>query len=185
MARISIPEGVNLSDPGSGGYAQKLINTAVSTWHAVIAGGAPVAVTTAFTDPTATEADRIPELALAGGGTPGDYVITGTWNGVAQTETITTVAGATVKGDLPFDTITSLTGPDPVNNLTLNKGDSYASPPARAIWTGSTLGNISVQLASETAVQTVSNIPAFRDWPRRAVRVGVTLTTLTSPYFVW
>lgn len=185
MARIVVHGDTISSSPLGGGRTQKLINTAVSTWHAAFPGGAAVAVTTAFTDPSAAEADRIPELALAGGGTPGSYVLIGTWNSVDQTETIgPTVAGATVKGDLPFDTITSITGPDPVANLTLNRGDSHFDPPTRALWTGSTAGNISVQLSGETAVKTIA-LPSWRDWPRDVVRVGVTITTLTAPMAVW
>ena len=185
MPRIDLHTDVNAASALEGGGVQKLIDTALHAWHAAFPGGAAVAVTTAFTDPGTVEADRIPELALAGGGAAGSYVVTGTWNGAAQTETIgPTVAGATVKGDLPFDTITSVTGPDPVANLTLSGGDSYFDPPTRAIWTGTANGNISVQLDGETAVKTIA-VPAYRDWPRRVRRVGVTITTLTAPYAVW
>ena len=128
MARINIPIELIVArkkdDPAK---CRKLINATQSTWHAAFPGGAgPISVTTGFSTPSSVECDRIPELALTAGGTPGAYVITGTWNSAAQTETITTVAGSTVKGTKPFDTITSFAGPDPgvAKNVTLYMGDS-------------------------------------------------------------
>lgn len=196
MPRVDIRIELNQDRyPSAAGHVQKLINTAVTTWHAAFPGGGAVAETNpaTFTNPSSVEADRVPELALAAGGTPGTYVITGTWsfddagNPLAQTDSITTVANDTVKGSVPFDTITSIVGPDPVQPLTLNKGDSYFEPPARAIWTGSSTGALAVQLMGEDAVQLVPNLPASRDWPRRAKRVGATNagTTLTAPWAVW
>jgi len=185
MARVSVPAEMNVTHPNDGGRVQKLINLAVTTWHAAFPGGAAVNVTSGFTNPSSAEADRIPELALAGGGTPGDYVITGTWNGEAQSETLTSVAGSSVKGTKPFDTITSVTGPDPVANLTLNKGDSWADPPCRYLYTGSGSANCACQLIGESAVKTITGLPAGLDWKRRVRRVAHTTTTLTAPYFVW
>jgi hypothetical protein len=186
MARVSVPTWVPTDR--SGGHVQKLINTTVSTWHAVIAGGSAVNETSGFTNPDPDEADRIPELALAVGGTPGIYTITGTWNGDEQSDSILTVANATAKGSVPFDTITSLVGPDPVQNLTLNKGDSYFDPPVRWVYTGDTgPANCAVRLVGESAVKLVSALPAGLDWARRAVRVGASNsgTTLTNAYGVW
>ena len=191
MPAITVDNDINVDRyPNAAGSVQKLINLTQTAWHATIPGGGAVAVTTAFSDPSSAEADRIPELALAGGGTPGAYIITGTWNSDAQTETITTVAGSTVKGTKPFDTITSIVGPDPGANLDLYQGDSYAEPPARALWTGSAAGNAGVQLVGESAVKLVSNIPANRDWSRRVRRIthstdATSPTSLTAPYFVW
>jgi hypothetical protein len=190
MPRISLDQANNVGrTPTDQGTVQKLINLTAATWHAAFPGGAgAIAVTTGFTNPSAAEADRIPEVALTAGGTPGAYIIVGTWNSAAQTETITTVAGDTVKGTKPFDTVTSFSGPDPgpAKNVTLYAGDSYADPPARALWTGSAAGNAAVQLLGETAVKTIA-LPAYRDWPRRVVRVAHSGsgTTLTAPYMVW
>ena len=186
MTKITLPSEANSSHhPNVSGLVQKLVNVTQSLWHAQIPGGSAVNITSAFTDPSAAEADRIPELELAGGGTPGSYVITGTWNGEAQTETIVTVAGSTVKGNLPFDTITSLVGPDPVNALDIHLGDSSATPPSRAFWTGAAGGDLECQLDGETAVKVVAGLPADRDWPRRITRVGHDNTTIIVGHFVW
>jgi hypothetical protein len=186
MSKIVIPDKANASGhPNAAGTVQKLVNVVQSTWHAQIPGGAAVALVAGFTNPAAAQADRIPELALAAGGTAGAYVLTGTWNGAAQTETITTVAATTVKGNKPFDTITAMTGPDPVNALDIFLGDSYADPPARAFWTGATGGNVSCQLAGETVVKTIVGLPKDRDWPRRIRRIGHDATTITDGYLVW
>jgi len=186
MAKVSIPAAANSSlDPRSSGLAQKLLNTTQSTWHAQMAGGGAINETSGFTDPDAAECDRIPELELTVGGTPGEYVITGTWNGEAQTENITTIANDTVKGTLPFDTITSLTGPDPVQALDIHLGDSFADPPSRWLYTGNAAGNIEVQLANESSVKLVSALPAGLDWRRRVKRVAHDNATLTNAYLVW
>lgn len=171
----------------SGGVAQKPINLAVTAWHAAFPSGGAVNATSGFTQPSAAQADRIPQLALATGGTPGSYVLTGTWNGETQTETVgPTVAEATVKATKPFDTITSVTGPDPGADLTLQHGDSYADPPALALWTGDG-GDLECQLVGETAVQTITGLPANQDYRRRVRRVSPDNTTITTlkAYFVW
>jgi hypothetical protein len=161
----------------------------VATWRTAGAwpGGAAInEVTPAnFTNPSSAEADRIPEIALAVGGTPGSYVITGTWNSAAQTDTILTVANATVKGTKPFDTITSFVGPDPVAALTLNKGDSYADPPCRFISTGSADGNIACQLEDETAVGAAEAVDANSLYLYNVQRVATVTTTLVGAKFVW
>lgn len=187
MAKITVPERVNRNEALSGGVAQKIVNLTQSTWHAQAPGGAAIAWTSGFSIPDATEADRIPEVKLAAGGTPGAYVIVGTWNGVAQTETITSVANATVKGTLPFDTITSFTGPDPVNALDLYMGDSYADPPCRALAVN-VGGDIACQLAGESSVVTKTNVPGSGDWQRRVRRIqhaGDGNTTATGLSMVW
>lgn len=188
MPKIAVPEHLLLNPHYLGGFAQKKINVTQSTWHAAHSGGSAVNYTSGFTDPSSAEADRIPELELTNVGTPtvGDYVLIGTWNGAAQTETITSVAGDTVKATKPFDTITSWTGPDPGSGetLTLHKGDSYASPPARAVYSGAG-GDLEVQLFGESAVQTLSSVAAGYDLRRSAVRVGHDNTTIAAPYFVW
>jgi hypothetical protein len=186
VGRIAmLAEASTNSHPRSSGQAQKLVNTTQSTWHAQMAGGGAINETSGFTNPSAAEADRIPELELTAGGTPGTYTIVGTWNGEAQTEQITTVAGSTVKGNLPFDTITSLTGPDPVQPLDIHKGDSYADPPARWFYTGATGGNVECQLSGESAVKTITGLPSGLDWARRITRVGHDNTTISDGYFVW
>lgn len=198
MPPISQPTGVGQHrTTDAPGGTQKVINTVIATWHAAFPGGSAVNATSGFTDPDPLEADRVPELALAALGTPGTYAITGTWgedpdgNPLEQTEEITTVADATVRGTKPFDTITSIVGPAPGQTLTLNKGDSYFSPPTRAIWTGSASGAIGVQLHNEPpeALKAVA-LPAFRDWPRSAVRVraddgSAEATTLDGAMAVW
>lgn len=186
MGKVNITDAI-ANGPNVPGSVHRLVNLTVSAWHAAFPSGGAVNVSTAFSNPSSAEADRIPELALAGGGTPGSYVITGTWNGAAQTETIgPTVAGATVKGTLPFDTVTLVTGPDPGANLTLNQGDSYADPPARALWTAGG-GAVNVQLAGESSAKTVSGLPAGIDWWRRVRRIGATGTgsTIAGMYLMW
>jgi hypothetical protein len=185
MAKITVPETVGFSNPQSGGFVEKPINLTRATWHAQIPGGGAVNITTGWTDPVATEADRIPELFLAAGGTPGTYVLTGTYDGEVQTESILTVANDTVKGEKPFDTMTSLTGPDPVNALDIYKGDSYANPCARALAVNGA-GVIACRLEGEdtTSSKTVS---LLGDWQRRVRRVEHSSgsTTATGLSFVW
>ncbi len=186
MSKITIPRDANVSGhPNAAGTTQKAVILTQGTWHAQIPGGGAVALTAGFTDPSAVFADRIPELALAAGGTAAAYLLTGTWNGAAQTESITTIANSTVKGNLPFDTITAMSGPDPVNALDIFHGDSFASPPCRAFWTGATGGAVACQLQNETAVTTVLGVPKERDWPRRIIRIERSATTITDGYFVW
>ena len=183
----TIPNETSRSDPNNGGVVQKPINLTRATWHAQIAGGSAVNLTTGFTaqDPVTTEADRIPELFLAAGGTPGAYVLTGTYDGAAQAETITTVANATVKGELPFDTMTSLTGPDPVNALDIYKGDSLANPVARALAVG-VAGVVACRLMGETLTSS-KTVVLPGDWQRRVKRVehSTGSTTATGLAFVW
>lgn len=186
MAKISLPEAANRLDSQAPGIVQKDLNLAQATWHAQAAGGAAINWTGSFTDPLAAEGDRIPEVKLAAGGTPGTYVIVGTWNGAAQTESILTVANDTVKGTLPFDTVTSFSGPDPVNALDFYKGDSYADPPARMLSVG-VAGDVACQLHGESAVTTKAGVLAG-DWKRRVRRVqhaGDGATTATGLAFVW
>jgi len=195
MAAISQPNGVGqhrTTEAPAG--TQKLINTAVTAWHAAFAGGAgDFDISAGFSQPNPLEADRIPELHLTAGGTPGTYTITGTWNGLARTAELETVADAPVRADEPFDEITRFQGPDPGAGkaVTLNKGDSYFSSPTRWIWTGEVGGVIGVQLKDEpaTALKAVT-LPASLDWHRAAVRVrandgSALATTLTKPMAVW
>ncbi len=182
MSKIAMSTDAQLSN---GGAVQKLINTNVVAWHATIASGSAVDETAGFTDPPAAEADRIPQLALAGGGTPGAYTITGTYSGNSQTDEITTVAAATVKGSKPFDTITRLQGPDPGANLDLQQGDAYADPPAASLWTGATGGVVAVQLSGEDAPKTMPALPANIDWKRRVLRVDIDNHAITDSYLVW
>ena len=186
MAKIALSERANQLESTAPGVVQKDVNLTQATWHAQHAGGSAVNWTSGFTDPLATEGDRIPEVKLAVGGTPGTYVIVGTWNSLPQTESITTVANSTVKGDLPFDTVTSFTGPDPVNALDFYKGDSYADPPARMVAV-EVAGDIACQLQQESAVATKSGVIAG-DWNRRCRRIqhaGDGNTTATGLAFVW
>lgn len=180
------PDEVFTQDRHTGPLVEKLLNTAVSAWHAAWPGGAAIneLVPATFTNPVATEVDRVPELALALGGAPGTYVITGTYSGSAQTDSILTVAGATVKAVKPFDTITSITGPDPVNALTLNLGDSWCDPPARCLWTGDG-GTIVCQLEGQSAMMSARKLPSKGEWVRRIRRIQCTTTTLTEAYCGW
>ena len=165
---------------------KRLLNTATSNWHAPWAGGAPINATAGFATPSTLECDRIPELALAGGGAPGAYVLTGTYNGAAQTDTITTIAGATVKGLVPFDgPLASFVGPDPGAALTLNMGDSYCDPPPRLLETGSADGNIVCQLKQDAAIGAAIAVSAQsqKNWAVR--RIQCTTTTLTQCYLYW
>lgn len=186
MPKIAIPEEANAQGQYSGPSVQKPVNPAHGTWHAQIPGGGAVALVAGFTDPGDVYADRIPELALAGGGAPGSYVVTGTWNSLPQTETIgPTVAGATVKGNKPFDTITGMTGPDPVAALDIYHGDTFAEPPARLLYTGNG-GDFFGQLSGETAMNVLAlTLPAQADWCRRIVRINRTTTTITGAWLGW
>jgi hypothetical protein len=194
MPRIAVPAELNVdADPHVGGGEQKKVLLTQTNWHAQWPGGAAInAVTPAnFTNPdTTTYCDRVPELALAGGGTPGTYAITGTWDGKAQSDSITTVAGSTVKGKVPFDTITSVVGPDPAAALDLYHGDSYCDPPCRCLQVGGA-GDIDAQLSRESTLATThpytrtrDSIPAG-DWQRRVRRIGRDNTTATDLEAVW
>jgi hypothetical protein len=185
MGTVPLTPNAAEQGPYSGPTTQKPISLVHSTWHAASAGGAAIAWAAGFTDPSATECDRIPELALAGGGAAGTYTITGTWSGAAQTDTITTVAGSTVKGSFPFDTITSVTGPDPAAALNIYWGDTFADPPARCMWTGNG-GDIYCQLWNEAAPNTaVITLPAQGEWVRRIRRINRTTTTVTGAFLCW
>jgi hypothetical protein len=196
MPTIELPRPLNTPAPNIGGYAQKLINLTQTAWHAAFVGGSGAFdVSSGFADPSAAEASRVPELELDASGTPGTYTITGTWDSVEQVVNITTIAGSTVKGDLPLDTVTRFQGPDcgATKSVTLYHGDSYADPPARALWTGDTDGDAAVQLVGEDAVKAVA-VPANRDWPRRVQRIAHSTSAVPStlqtsgtgrPAFVW
>lgn len=181
MSRIALSIDQNTRGPLSGGRVQKPVNLTQATWHAQIAGGSAVNVTSAWSDPDPDEADRVPELALSSGGTPGTYTLTGTYDGKTVTRTITTVAGATVKGDGPIDAMASLVGPDPGAGKTLDiyKGDSWFSPPVRALQVGSP-GAVACQLAGESKVTVKQAF--YGDWQRDVQRIehagdGRTLAT--------
>ncbi len=187
MPRIPVPNDVKRSSSDlASGMAEKPIDLTVRNWHAPFPGGGAVNATSGFTDPDQDYADRIPQLTLATGGTPGTYQLTGAWNGKERKATITTIAEQTAKADLPFDTITELTGPDPVAALTLEQGDSYADPPARAVAAGPNGGDHNVQLMLEPGVR-VRTLPADRDWARRARRVSPASTTIPTleAAFIW
>jgi len=188
MSTIAVPKDVNLRHGLSGGRTTKKINLTQATWHAAFAGGAgAIDVSAGFTDPDSTEADRVPELALTAGGTPGAYTLTGTYDSKAITEQITTVAGSTVKATQPFDTITRVQGPDPGGgkSVTLYKGDSWANPAARCVQVG-TVGDVACQLEGESAVKTV-DVPLPGDWERCVQRVAHSGsgTTAAKLWFVW
>lgn len=187
MSTVTVPGDQQNPHALSGGHVQKLVNTTASAWHATFPSGGAVDETTpgAFTNPSSAEADRAPQLALGAGGTPGDYTITGTFDGVEVTEEITTVANDTVKGNQPFDVLTSITGPDPGDDLDLQWGDVIATPPARALWTGATGGAAAVQLEGESATKAIPGLPAGVDWPRRIVRVDIDNHGMTDSYLVW
>lgn len=194
MPKVSLAADINKTEALSGGVKELKLQLVPELWHAAFAGGSGAFdVSAGFAAQNTLEADRIPELALTGGGTPGDYVITGTWNSAAQTETITTVAGATVKGTKPFDTVTNFAGPDPggAKDVTLYMGDSYCNPASRAMSVG-TAGVIACELDAESAVSPKTcHLPG--DWQRRAQRVehdgtvsgGTGRTTAVALAFVW
>jgi len=169
MPSAIVPSVSNFPNDNLGGIAEPPVNLTPASWHAVDPGGAPVAWVAGFTDPSALEAPRIPELSLLGAGVPGAYVLIGTFDGEPQTETITTIAGATVKGDLPFDTIVSMTGPDPGDTLALWAGDTFASPVTRAASVG-VVGDVACQLEYEAAVS-VKTVHNAGDWQRRIKRI--------------
>lgn len=158
------------------------LNTTVAAWHAPSAGGAPIAWVAGFAMPSVAECARIPQMALAAGGAAHAYAIVGTWNGAAQTDTITTVAAATVTATKPFDTVTSVSGADPVAALTFETGDAYCDPPARLLWTGSG-GNAVYQLEAETTMRAVARVlPAQGELVRTFRRFQATTTTLTNAH---
>lgn len=181
------------SDPTGPGVAERRVPTARAAWHANFASGSAVSATTGFTNPDATEvpplADRSVALNLATGGTVGAYVVTGTFDGKEVTETITTVANAWVDGNQPFDTITSITGPDPGAVLQMYQGDAICSPPARALYTGDG-GDCAYQLSNEDAPAEAAdkqdrNLPASVDHSRRVKRIYMSTTPPSNMRLVW
>jgi len=188
MARITLAGDWNTNAKLYAGTRIKAVNLVVSDWHAVVAGGAPLAVAAAFNQPLATEADRIPEITLGVGSVDTDITLTGTWNSAVQTETISASsgggAGATTKGTKPFDTITSMTSTtDPVGTTLLSHGDSYADTPTRWLHIG-TAGDVDLQLSEDTAVKTIPAVPAGMH-ALRVERIGHDNTTAAGLYFVW
>jgi hypothetical protein len=189
MPKVAIPDDVNVNkSPEVSGLVQRKVGLASTAVAATQTSGSAVALASgSLTDPPSDEADRGVVATLAGGGTPGDYVVTGTYNGEEVSETITTVAGSDVYGDQPFDTFSSIAGPDPAADLDFALGDVFAYPPARALWTGPTGGSVQVQLEKEEALQVVASLPASFDWDRRIRRIRPASTTIPTgeAYLVW
>jgi hypothetical protein len=189
MPRVYIPEQTLYPDGNDGARVELPIDLTRTAWASTFSGGAAVNETTPgnFTNPSADTADRIPELELAGGGTPGTYTLIGTWNSRPRTQSITTVAGATVKAALPMDTITSITGPDPGANLDLYQGDSYADPPARALATGAG-GQFGSYLSGNPNLLITRTLPGDTDHQRHVQRIDrdVTAAALDGDIaFLW
>lgn len=180
-------------DPTGPGTVERRVPTTRTAWHANFAGGAAVNATSGFTDPDATQvppiADRTVSLHLATGGTVGTYTIAGTFDGADVTEDITTVVDAWVDGDQPFDTITSITGPDPGAVLQMHQGDTVCSPPARALYTGDG-GACAFLLSGELAPANDAdkqdrNLPAGVDHSRRVKRIYMSTTPPSNMRLVW
>lgn len=91
-----------------------------ATIHASIAAGAPLAVSTAFTQiQTPTNA----RLSRGGAGVLTNYTVTGTRFGVVQSEIIVSNGASDVEGLKIFDTITSLASDvDPTVTTTVKTG---------------------------------------------------------------
>lgn len=148
-------------------------------WHAAISGGAPLNVTTAFVNPSASEISRVPRIITAGGGATIQVTLVGTYNGAAQTETVTCLTNSTTDATLPFDTVTSLTTDvDPVSDTTLRWGRSYFDPAPCALQVGAA-GNINCRLLNNSAFSVVAGVP-IGDWRRRVRLVDPTSTTATG-----
>lgn len=189
MPKVNIPDDANVNkSPTVSGLVQRPVGLAVTAVAATQTSGSAVALAAVdLTDPPSDEADRGISAELAGGGTPGTYVVAGTYNGEAVEDEITTEAGAIVYGSQPFDTLTGITGPDPGGNLDFALGDVIATPPARALWTGATGGNVQAELANEDAPQVVPGLPASFDWHRRIRRIRPASTTIPTgeAFLVW
>lgn len=186
MPTIALPEALNVASPDEGGGAELNIDLTRNAWASTFSSGSPVNETTPgnFTNPSTASASRVPELDLAGGGTPGTYTITGTWNGSERVQTITTVVGDYVKASLPMDTITSITGPDPGADLNLYQGDAYADPPARAMWGGAG-GVVAYYLYLQPYVLHTRTVAANQDHQRRVQQIDRANTAATGLVFVW
>ena len=185
MPRIPLPYAQERSAAYSGSIKELDLNPVRVAWHAAWPGGAAINEVAGFATPNVEQCDRIPELDLAFGGAPGTYAITGLWNGAVQTDSILTVAAATVKGNLPFDAITSVVGPDPVNALALFMGDSYCDPPGRLLWTG-TGGDVLYRLDGEATMRAVARtMPAQGELVRQFRRFQCITTTLANAHVGW
>ena len=189
MPHVDLPENVNLDGPYSGPTVQKPINPAISTWHAAFAGGGgAIDVAAGFTDPGIIYADRVPEvLASAAAVVAAPCIIDGTYDGAVQTDTLALIAGATVKATKPFDTVTRFRAGDPGGGqtLTLNQGDTWATPPCRCMWTGDG-GDILCRLMGEVNMGAiVITLPLLGEWVRRIERIDVGNTTVTGAWLCW
>lgn len=188
MATVNVRSHLQPLDAAFSGRLQKPVTLTATTWHAAVgaAGNAPLNVTTGFVDPPTTSCDRIPQVVAGGGAVETINTITGLYDGVEVSETVTCAgAGATTKFTQPFDEITSWTTDiDPQDDLTLQYGDAYMSPPCGLVYVGGA-GHIRLQLADEDTMQTNSNVPVG-DWRRRALRIeSGAATTATGLYAVW
>jgi len=174
-------------DPNAPGVQSLVIGLdATTSIHATIPGGGAVNVTTGFTPPDLVNGcDRGCALALAGGGTPATYVVTGTYDGAVVSDNITTVAGSTVYGDQPFDTYTSIVGADPVANLDMYLGDVWIKPACRAVEVG-VAGDIVCLLDKDADTQTAQThtVPQG-DWQRAVRFVDISATTATTLHAIY
>jgi hypothetical protein len=187
------PEQKTRTNPLTGGRYRRAINLTRTQWHATWLSGSAVHETdiNQFVNPVLPrDCDRIPELALNGGGTPGNYVIEGYHNGVFQTEFVATVAGATAKFSRPYDIVTMIDGPDPGATLKLYQGDLWLQDDCRCIYTGSAAGIITCALAGEIpaappVTYKATSVAAFQDWVRVVKQIDRLNTTLVGAEAIW
>lgn len=149
-----------------------------------IAGGAAIDSAGPF---TAFSPTRVPQIVLgATGANPTVYTLTGTniTDGAAITETITATGPGTYKSTKPFGTITRIQSDvDPVGTTDLQAGDTWVAPASRAILV-TVAGNVASQLADDSAVATITGVPAGQvNWRYR--RINITNTTATGLFLLW
>ena len=167
-----------LVDSTSAATRARLVSVAVTNYVAQYAAGAPIDDSTGpFTEFSPT---RLPQVTLgAGAGAP---VVTITYTpvegGSEKTQSVTGVAGATVKFPVPVQTITRVqTDVDPGDVMDIQAGDTWVSPAPRSVF-GSAAGDVVCRLAEDDADITMT-LAAGIPVPIRAEIVRATGTTAT------
>lgn len=160
------------------------VSLSATNYLTQIAAGAAIDSAGPF---TAFSPTRVPQIVLgAGGANPVVYTITGTSisDGAVITETITATGAGTYKSTKPFGTITRLQSDvNPLGTTDLQAVDTYVDPAPRAMLV-TLAGNVACQLADDSAVATITGVPAGQnDW--RVRRIDITNTTATGLFLLW
>lgn len=125
--------------------------------HATVAAGAPLNVTTGFTDPLPSRTTRI--VLGVGGANPVVYTVEGLgMDGRTTTDTITAAGAGTYDGVKAFRSVTKLTSNvDPLGTTDLQTGPGLGIPSTYPFNVLSTLDVLSVNGVVEAGTKSVQN----------------------------